>query len=116
MDNALALVNETQERKPARRTKIWRECPITDDVIFQATDECSRSGWFLRLTVSGLYPRRIGPYRTKNQALEVLEEFIASVLIEPMLDLENSNRGPQAYVIEGIPLLMGDAPRKDGDS
>ena len=89
---------------------------MTDDVIFQGTDECGRSGWFLRVMVSGLYPRRIGPYRTKNQALEVLEEFIAEVLVEPMINLENETRGTQAYVIEGIPLLMGDAPRKDGDS
>ena len=107
MGTPLAVVNETQEMKPARRGKIWRERPVTDDVIFKATDECGRSGWFLRLTVSGLYPRRVGPYRTKDQALTVLEEFLAKVQLEPLLDVENDTMVPQAYVVEGVPQLAG---------
>jgi hypothetical protein len=51
-------------------------------------------GGFLRVMVRGLYPRRTGPYRTKNQALEILDEFISEVLMEPMINLENETRGP----------------------
>lgn len=116
MGEALTLVSESKKTNPAQRVKIWRERPIADDVIFHGTDGAGRSGWFLRLTVTGLYPRRVGPYRTKDQAIEVLEEFIASVEVDVLCDLENELNIKQAYVIEGIHMLMGDAPRKDGDS
>ena len=107
MGNALTVVKETQDMKPARRAKIWREHPVTEDVIFKGTDESGRSGWFLRLTVTGLYPRRVGPYRTKEQAIEVLEEFIAGVQVEALCALENDQTVHQAYVIEGWPQLVG---------
>jgi hypothetical protein len=54
MDTPLALVTESKEMKPARRAKIWRERPVTDEVIFKGTDECGRSGWFLRVVVPRL--------------------------------------------------------------
>jgi hypothetical protein len=107
MSNALALVNDAKKIKPARQVKIWREHPVTEDVIFKGTDESGRSGWFLRLMVTGLYPRRVGPYRTKEQAIEVLEEFIASVQVETLCDLENDQTVNQAYVVEGVPRLVG---------
>ena len=111
MNNALAVVNEVQDMKPVR-VKIWRECPLTEDVIFKATDECGRSGWFLRLTISGLYPRRVGPYRTKEQAIEILEEFIADVEVNVLCELENDVNVKQAYVIEWIPMLNGPCAQK----
>jgi hypothetical protein len=110
MNNTLTLVSESKETKPAEKGRTWRERPITDDLIFRGTDECGRSGWFLRLTVSGLYPRRVGPYRTKDHALEVLEEFIARVEVEALCDIDNDKTVQQACVVEGVPLLA--APRK----
>jgi hypothetical protein len=107
MDTPLALVTESQEKKPARRVKIWRERPVTEEVIFKGTDDCGRSGWFLRLTVSGLYPRRVGPYRTKGQALTVLEDFVCDVVMESFCNLHNEMRDEQVYVVEGVPQLIG---------
>lgn len=107
MDKALALVNETKQMKPSRGGRLWRECPVTDDVIFEATDDCGRAGWFLRLTVSGLYPRRVGPYRTKEQAINVWEAFITEVELGLFLDLMNEMDPTQAYVVEGVPQLIG---------
>ena len=107
MGTPLAVVNKSQEMKPARRIKIWRERPVTDDVMFKGTDECGRSGWFLRLTVSGLYPRRVGPYRTKDQALEAFENFITEVELELFCNLHNEMRETQAYVVECVPPLIG---------
>ena len=104
MNTALAVVTDTQELKPVR-VNIWREWPLTEDMIFRGQDEAGRSGWFLRLTVTGLYPRRVGPYRTMDQALEVLEEFLCQVQIEPLCHLENDQTVMQAYVIEGVPTL-----------
>ena len=112
MDNALALVNETQEIKPAQRAKIWRECPLTDDEIFQATDEGGRSGWFLRVRVSGLYPRRVGPYTTKRTAIDALEVTLAGVIQEPLLEMEADITNTQVYVVEGIPMLNGRCAQK----
>jgi hypothetical protein len=110
MDKPLTLASESTETKPTETGRTWRERPITEDLIFRGTDDCGRSGWFLRLTVSGLYPRRVGPYRTRHQAIEVLEEFIARVETEPLCDLENDKTATQTYVIEGVPRLA--APRK----
>lgn len=105
MDNTLALVKETNKRKPTRG--VWRERPVTDDVIFEATDDCGRTGWFLRLTVSGLYPRRIGPYKTKELAIDVWEAFITEVELELFVTLHNDMDNTQAYVVEGVPQLVG---------
>ena len=107
MDTPLALVTESTEIKPAQRVKIWRERPVTADVIFRGTDDCGRSGWFLRLTVSGLYPRRVGPYRTKDQALNVLEDFLGEVEMELYCNLHNEMGDTQVYVVEGVPPLIG---------
>ena len=107
MDKALALINETKQVKPSRGRRLWRESPVTDDVIFEATDECGRTGWFLRLTVSGLYPRRVGPYQTKEQAIDVWEDFIVEVELGLLNDLMNEMDSTQAYVVEGVPQLIG---------
>jgi len=98
MGEPLTLVNETKKTKLVRRARIWRERPITDEDIFYGTDECGRSGWFLRLTVTGLYPRRVGPYRTERQAIEVLEEFLADLEVEPLCELSNDGHNRTARV------------------
>jgi hypothetical protein len=107
MDTPLALVTESTAKTPARRVKIWRERPVTEEVIFKGTDDCGRSGWFLRLMVSGLYPRRVGPYRTKGQALNALESFVYEVELELFCNLHNEMRDAQVYVVEGVPQLIG---------
>lgn len=105
MDTPLALVTESYEPKPARRVKIWRERPLTEEILFRGTDEGGRSGWFLRLTVSGLYPRRVGPYRTKAEAIEALEEFVSDVYAEALLNVMNAAQNGQVFVVEGVPTL-----------
>lgn len=107
MATPLALVPESTAKQSARRAKIWRERPLTEEVIFKGTDDCGRSGWFLRLTVSGLCPRRGGPYRTKGQAPKVLEEFVCEVEMEAFCNLHNEMRDAQVYVVEGVPQLIG---------
>jgi len=104
MGNTLSLVQDKQDNKSAI-CRTWRETPITTDIIFRGKDACGRSGWFLRLTVSGLYPRRVGPYPTRRAALNVLEEFVAGVVLEPFTNLHNESTDQQAYVVEGMPAL-----------
>lgn len=108
MDTPLALVtDETTEKKPEERGGTRRELPVTEEVLFRGTDECGRSGWFLRLTVSCLYPRRVGPYRTKADALDALEEFVDDVCAEPILNLMNAAQDGQVFMVEGVPTLKG---------
>ena len=75
--------------------------------MFRGTDERGHSGWFIRLTVDGLFPRRVGPYRTKSEASNVLEEFMANVQFELFMNLMNEVKGRQVIVVEGIPTLKG---------
>ena len=105
MENNLALVTVEPGGQPTRPSRIWREMAITNDLIFRGKDECGRTGWFVRITVSGLYPRRTGPYATIRTAIDMLEEILAGVIQEPLCSLEGDMKGQQAYVIEGVPAL-----------
>lgn len=89
MDTPLALVtDETVEQKPEGRS--WRELPVTED---------------------GLSPRRVGPYRTKADTRDVLEDFMADVRLELFMNLLNDTSGtPQVLVVEGVPTLKGRRP------
>jgi hypothetical protein len=109
MDTPLTLVtSEDIERKPKRIVHSLRELPVTDEMLFRGRDERGCSGWFVRLTVGGLFPRRVGPYRTKAEASEVLEDFIAEIRIELFLNLMNDVSGTQqVFVVEGAPTLNG---------
>lgn len=112
MDTPLSIVTaEFTEPKPEKRGRTWRELPVTDEVLFRGTDECGHSGWFCRLTVGGLFPRRVGPYRTKSDARDVLEDFIANVRVELLLNLMNDLAGTQQVcVVEGVPTLTSRQP------
>ena len=107
MDTPLSLVTEATEPEPKRIVRTWRELPVTEDVLFRGTDERGRSGWFVRLTVGGMFPRRIGPYRTKSEASDALENFMANVQLELFLNLMNDMKDHQVYVVEGVPTLKG---------
>lgn len=109
MDTPLTLVTaETPETEPKELVPSWRELPVTTDMLFRATDERGCSGWFCRLTVGGMFPRRVGPYRTKAVARDVLETFLENVRFELFLNLMNDTSGtPQVFVIEGVPTLKG---------
>ena len=108
MDTPLTLVMpSTTEPEPKPIVRTWRELPVTEDMLFRGTDERGRSGWFVRLTVGGMFPRRVGPYRTKSDARDVLEDFIADVHLELFLNLINDMNGEQVIVVEGVPTLNG---------
>ncbi|BFU94312.1 MAG: hypothetical protein NTNFB02_10340 [Nitrospira sp.] len=110
MEATLTEVNDEQlkEKEAADRQRVWRETALTKDLLFHGRDEAGRTGWFLRLAVSGLYPRRIGPFQTQRQALEVLEEFIADIQTRTLCDVENNLEEHQVYVAEGVPVLRGE--------
>jgi hypothetical protein len=112
MDTPLSLVTDATERTPKPIVPSWRELPVTDDMLFRGTDERGRSGWFCRLTVGGMLPRRVGPYRTKSAARDVLEEFLADIRLELFLNVMNDMQGHQVFVVEGVPMLLANAKQK----
>jgi hypothetical protein len=115
MDTPLTLVTtDAIELELTRIVRSLRELPVTDDELFRGTDERGRSGWFVRLTVGGMFPRRVGPYRTNSEASEVLEDFMEEIQMELFLNLMNAMKDHQVYVIEGVPTLLADAKRKAG--
>ena len=69
-------------------------------------DELGREGWFLRIEVTGMWPRRCGPFRTQAAACEFLEYVLGNELLEAFCNIENEIHGPeQACVVEGVPRL-----------
>ena len=112
MEKSVTLVKGEPEAESTGPCRTWREKPITRDVVFRGKDECGRTGWFVRITVSGLYPRRVGPYPTKRTAIDGLEEILAGMIQEPLLEMETDITNTQTYVIEGIPMLNGRCAQK----
>jgi hypothetical protein len=111
MDTPLTLVTtEAMETEPKPIVRTWRELPVTEDMLFRGTDERGRSGWFVRLTVGGMFPRRVGPYRTIADACDVLEDFMAAIHLDLFLNVMNDLKDHQVCMVEGVPTLKaGDA-------
>ena len=113
MDTPIVLVtNDATERTPRPIVKSWLELPVRDDMLFRGTDERGRSGWFVRLTVGATFPRRVGLYQTKSEARDVLEDFMAEIQMELLLNLMNDMKGHQVCVVEEVPTLLADAKQK----
>lgn len=52
------------------------EVPPEAEWFVQATDPSGRRVWFLRFQVTGLRPRRYGPFATKHKALLFLDRSL----------------------------------------
>jgi len=104
----LALVrNGSKQQTEAPIRHFIRECPISEEWLFQGKDELGREGWFLRIEVTGLYPRRCGPFTSQAAACEFLETALGDEVLEIMCNIQNKmSYGPkQACVVEGVPRL-----------
>lgn len=112
--NHLQVVQENRAESDTEPARIWREQPISGEWLFWSADERGCEGWFLRLSVTGLYPRRVGPFRSKAAAVATLESFINMVEVEVLCDLQNAMDGDTVYVIEGIPTLRAGQTAGDG--
>jgi hypothetical protein len=107
MQNGVALIDENPEtslsEQPEQSTAspVYRECPLSDQSIFYEAEEANCQGWFLRIQVTGMYPRRCGPFATREGALGFLDNFISRALMNAFSELENQITVGQAYVVEG---------------
>lgn len=103
-------VNELDETTQEEHGRVWRERILTEEELFHGEDEAGRMGWFLRLSVTGLYPRRIGPYHTREEALAVLDAVAGEFVLGTMTDILNNLESHQVCVQEGVPLLTATVP------
>jgi hypothetical protein len=112
MERTLQMV----KKEPATHTdstQQWSERLLSNSQLFCGRDETGRRGWFFRVDITGLYPRRVGPFPTRAEARERFEDLLAEIILEPLLALQNDLAGGAQgrYVIEGVPTLTG---RKTG--
>lgn len=107
MENTLSIVTTDKPKQKTRKSdpKVWRERALMEEELFEGTDEVGRSGWFLRLSLTGLYARRVGPYSSQEKALEVLEAIVAEFTLDTLIDVENAMERDQECVVEGVPRL-----------
>lgn len=103
-------VEELDETTQEEHGRVWRERTLSEEELFHGTDEAGRTGWFVRLSLTGLFPRRIGPYDSKEAALAVLEAVAYQLVVEVMTDIQNDLERHQVCVQEGVPPLPATAP------
>lgn len=79
MSKALALTSvpqaPTTEKKKRERLVLIETPPKPE--WFVKTREQGRTVWYLRFRVTGMHPRRFGPYATRHRALLALDEIIS---------------------------------------
>lgn len=114
MEKVFSMVpeNESDVTTHEESGRIWRERPCSADELFYGTDEAGRTGWFLRLSVTGMYPRRIGPYPSQEEALAVLDAVAAEFVMDSLTDLLNDLTDDQVCIQEGVPYLAATASTK----
>jgi hypothetical protein len=104
---ALALVRNSS--KPQTEAAVMhhdRERPLSEDWLFQGKDEVGREGWFLRIEVTGMYPRRCGPFKTQAEACDLLEGFLNGHVLGGFVDIQGEMDHPnQTCIVEGVPHL-----------
>ena len=106
---ALALVrNGSKQQTEASIPHYFRERPVSEEWLFQGKDELGREGWFLRIEVTGLYPRRCGPFTTQAKACAFLESVLGNEMLDIICNIQNemSNGPKQACVVEGVARLV----------
>lgn len=80
---------------------IWWERQVPESALFYATDEAGRTGWFIRFEMPGLYPRRLGPFDSKEAGLC----FMGNAIMQMFSECINEIDSPGVCIVEGIPML-----------
>ena len=77
MAKGLAIVKKTPTQPNTKKSKqiICIETPPKPDWFVQ-TREHGRTVWYLRFRVTGMFPRRFGPFATRHKAILALDVMI----------------------------------------
>src|SRR5439155_1677910 len=58
-----------------------------------------RRGWWLRICITGLYPRRFGPFKTSKEAVSVLDRFMDSAIMDALCEAQNQTASWNQYTV-----------------
>jgi hypothetical protein len=79
----LAIVKPAEQnpskQKPKRERVSCVEMRPEETWFLRSKTDLGREVWFLRLSVTGLYPRLYGPFRSKRRAVLFLDEAIGAL-------------------------------------
>lgn len=97
-------------RKAAERV-VLIETAIGPNDLVKLTDARGHGGWFCRIAVTGLYPRRYGPFESKGRARLFLDRALDSLLDALVTDvLDGADRyappGRTVRMVEELPTHM----------
>lgn len=73
------MASKTSKTQPASSNAnniVFIERKPQPDWFVMATNDFGEREWFLRFEVTGWYPRRYGPFKTKRQALLFLDTLL----------------------------------------
>lgn len=77
MPTGLAIVKKSTtepNKKKRERIELIETPPIPN--WFVSTREQGRTVWYLRFRVTGMFPRRFGPFRNRHRALLALDRML----------------------------------------
>lgn len=82
---------------------IARERALSEEHLFEGADERGYRGWFVRIAITGLWTRRVGPFSSREAAVEFVERFLGEIVEGPLT--EQVLNGDYYHVVEGVPQL-----------
>jgi hypothetical protein len=103
-----ASMSEDSLKGASHAPQVWHERALSGQSIFHGEDELGRTGWFLRLEVTGLFPRRCGPFASREEAVDTLGRFLGDLVPGALCELRNELDAGQC-VVEGFQTVTATA-------
>ena len=108
MQNSAAVLDDNHVQLSADAPQVWHERALAEKSVFHGEDELGRTGWFLRLEVTGLFPRRCGPFASREEAVDTLGRFLGDLVPGALGELRNELDVGQC-VVEGFQPITATA-------
>ena len=112
MAKALKLTTVPQGPKPSKkeceRIQLIETPPKPE--WFVKTVEKGRTVWYLRFTMTGMFPRRFGPFKSRHQALLALDRMLDTMSdgISGIQDVARDYQMPRRFQQTWGPVIEDD--------
>ncbi len=80
MKTSLRVIDSTECAKQPRKRVELLEMRPKEEWFVCSLNERGRTVWYLRFTVTGMFPRLYGPFSSKRQAVHFLDRVLSRVL------------------------------------
>ena len=108
MQNSASVLDDNHVQGSADAPQVWHERALSGQSVFHGEDKLGRTGWFLRLEVTGLFPRRCGPFASREEAKDALDRFLGDLVPGALCELGNE-LGAGQCVVEGFQTITATA-------